>query len=790
MQSAWTASQKNCVGTARSLESHVWFTTHKGILGEIYYPRVDLAAVKDLGLLVTDGKNFFSEEKTATKSTVEWLQEGVPGFRLTNECVEGRYVIIKEIITDPQRHVVLQRTQFKALVGEISDYHVYALMNPHLGNHGSGNNARVDAYKGVPMLMADRNGVAVALACSTEWLERSVGYVGRSDGWQDIQAHHVMKWHYENAQDGNVALVGEVDLSSGGEFVLAIGFGITSSEAAHRARASLDQGFDGCWKLYAGQWADWQKTLDPLQSEKKAGNPMYRVSTAVLATHESKDFQGGTIASLSFPWGEAHGDKDQGGYHLVWPRDAYESAGALLAANAKDEILRALDFFQTTQESDGHWAQNMWLDGTGFWTGIQLDEVAAPILLLDLARRHGRVNAAGMKRFWPMVRQAVKYIVTHGPSSPQDRWEEDAGLTAYTLGAMIAALLIAADMADNHDESTLGAFLRSTADSWNASIEQWTYVENTSLARKVGVAGYYVRIAPKERLSGQTPIADEKITIANRSGQTEFSAAEIVSPDALALVRFGLRAANDPRIVNTIRVIDATLKVETPHGPCWHRYNHDGYGETADGSPFNKTGIGRAWPLLTGERAHYELAAGNKKEARRLLDTMEALASASGLISEQVWDTDAIPAKDLFLGRPSGSARPLVWAHAEHLKLLRSLADNAVFDTPPQTVARYLHGKQRAAPAIWRFEEKIKSMPQHHTLRLETQAAACVRWTADDWATPQCAATTDSGIGLHFVDLDTTSLAPGATVSFTFFWPGAERWEQHNFSVIIAAAGT
>ena len=129
-----------------------------------------------------------------------------------------------------------------------------------------------------------------------------------------------------------------------------------------------------------------------------------------------------------------------------------------------------------------------------------------------------------------------------------------------------------------------------------------------------------------------------------------------MSPDALALVRFGLRAAEDPRVLNTVRVIDALLEVNTPGGPAWHRYNGDGYGEHEDGAPFDGTGVGRAWPLLTGERAHYELAAGRWNVAERLLGALEAFANESGLLSEQLWDAPDIPERGLFFGRPSGAA--------------------------------------------------------------------------------------------------------------------------------------
>ena len=782
----WTTSQKNGVGTARGLESHVWFATARGVLGEVFYPRVDRPAVKDMQLLVAaPADGFFADEPTGTKSKVEWLGDGVPGFKLTNTCKAGRFVIVKTIVADPVRHVVLQQTTFTARQGKLSDYHVYALLAPHLDDSGRGDAATVGQFKGVPMLMCESDDMGVALACSAPWLKRSAGYVGRSDGWQDVSRHHAMRWQYDTADDGNVALTGEVDLhASGGTFTLALGFGRTAGEAGHRARASLNQGFDAAADLYAKQWTAWHDTLRPIASGGKANCSAFRVSTTVMAVHESKDFQGGTVASLSFPWGEAHGDKDKGGYHLVWPRDDYEAAGAMLAAGASAEVVRALDFFQATQEPSGYWPQNMWMDGTGFWTGIQLDETAAPILLLDLARRNQKIGNAQLKRFWPMVRQAVGYMVRHGPSSPMDRWEEDAGLTAFTLASLIAALLIAADLADEHGEPALGTFCRQTADDWNDSIERWTYATGTDLAKQVGVDGYYVRIAPPEHLSLRTSLAEETIKIPNLADDDVFPVVDIVSVDALALVRFGLRDAKDPRMVNTVKVIDAVLKVDTPHGPTWHRYNHDGYGEKADGAPFDKTGVGRIWPLFAGERGHYELAAGNVAGARKMLETMESLAGDTGLISEQVWDGEPIPEKNLIPGRPSGSARPLVWAHAEHVKLARSLADGVVFDTPPQTVARYLKKHTVPPHRTWRFDGQIASVPAGKTLRVLTLARAHVRWTTDGWATCHDTEATDTNVGVCYADLP----ADGDAVVFTFRWLTDDRWEGENFTVAVTAA--
>jgi glucoamylase len=783
----WTTSQKEGVGTARSLTSHVWFSIEHGVLGEIFYPRVDLPSVKDMGMLVTADDDFFSEEKCDTDSKVSWLKDGVPGFEVVNTCKQGRYSITKKIIADPSRHTLLQQTRFDVLKGSAGDFHLYVLIAPHLGNRGDDNNARVGSFKGIPMLLAERGGLGLALACTSPWVGRSVGYVGASDGWQDLHRHKKMTWFYDKADNGNVAMMGEIDIAKDGAFTLAVGFGTTALEAAHRARTSLDRGFDDARQLYEKQWTDWQQSLRPMSSSSKARSDAYRVSTSVLAVHESKDFQGGTVASLSIPWGEVHGDADKGGYHVLWPRDAYETAGAILAAGGKDEITRALDFYQTTQEADGHWPQNMWLDGSMNWTGIQLDETAAPILLLNLARREKRVSAAEVKRLWPMVRNAAGYLIRKGPSSPMDRWEEDAGLTAFTLASIIAALLVAAELADEHGEPKLAEYCTQTADAWNGSIESWTYVEGTPLAKQVGVSGYYLRIAPPKTLQGVSPL-EQELKIPNLPGSDDkFPAWQIVSVDALALVRFGLRKADDPKMLNTVRVIDAVLKVETPHGESWHRYNHDGYGENPDGSPFDKTGVGRIWPLFAGERAHYELAAGHTEQARRLLGVMESLASDTGLISEQAWDSDPIPEKALFPGRPSGSARPLVWAHAEHVKLIRSLADGTVFDTPRQTVARYLESTHPASYACWRFDAQAKSIPQGQTLRLETTAPPRVRWTPDDWVTPHEAEAIDTGVGLFVTDLPTHALPPGTMIAFTFYWPQENKWEGRNFIVEVAA---
>jgi glucoamylase len=773
----WTSSAKAGVGAALGSASRVWFTLSHGILDEVYYPRVDQACTRDFGLIVTGAGGFFSEEKRDTTHRVTW-EPGVPAFRVVNECPVGRYRVEKEIVTDPERAVLLQRVHFHPGSGGLEDYHLVALLAPHIGNRGGDNLAWVGGYKGMPMLFAEARGTALALAADAPWRTRSVGYVGASDAWQDLRRHGEMTWSYPRAGRGNVALAGEVDLAAaGGTFVLALGFGRTWAEAGQRARASLQSGFDRVGHRFEEEWRQWWRGLAPPLPD----DDLFRASGVVLRVHESASFPGGMIASLSIPWGFSKGDDDMGGYHLVWPRDLVECAGGLMAVGALAEATRVLGYLRATQEPDGHWPQNMWLDGTPYWSGVQMDETALPILAVDLAVRAGCPVEVG--DYWPMVRRAAGYLVRNGPVTGQDRWEEDGGYSPFTLAAEVAALLVAADLAERCGERGLCGYLRETADLWNEGIDQWTYATGTDLAAEVGVDGYYVRVVTPEAGGAPSP-ARGWVPIKNRPpGDASEPAAEVVSPDALGLVRFGLRAPGDPRILSTVRAIDHLLRVDTSLGPAWRRYNHDGYGEHADGSPFDGSGIGRPWPLLTGERAHYELAAGNFQTARDLAEAMRRFAGERRLLPEQMWDGPSLPERELEPGGPTGSAMPLVWAHAEYVKLIRSLGEEAVFDCPPQTVARYRDGGRVPAQTIWRWNLRTRRLAPGRDLRVEVLEAAVVHWSADGWETVADIPTRDTGLGIHVADLPTRSLEAGAEVVFTFH--GADRWEGIDHRVEV-----
>jgi len=233
-----------------------------------------------------------------------------------------------------------------------------------------------------------------------------------------------------------------------------------------------------------------------------------------------------------------------------------------------------------------------------------------------------------------------------------------------TLAITIAALVCGADLLEAAGDGASAQFVREPADFLEAHIERWTVTTEGRLV--TDVPRHFVRINPN--IGGEGPDTAH-IVLDNQppGGQYRYAARDIVGAGFLELVRYGIRDPHDPVIVDSLRVVDAVLKFDAPAGPVWRRYNHDGYGQQVDGATYKGWGVGRPWPLLTGERGHYELAAG--RDAEPYARAMERFAVGIGLIPEQIRDQASLPQKLLFHGGPTGSALPLLWAHAEYLAL-------------------------------------------------------------------------------------------------------------------------
>ena len=411
---------------------------------------------------------------------------------------------------------------------------------------------------------------------------------------------------------------------------------------------------------------------------------------------------------------------------------------------------------------------------------MQLDEIAAPILLAYRLHREG----VTLGRFDPcvMILRAAAYLIRQGPVTAQERWEENAGYSPSTLATVIAGLVCAAEFAKQLSETDTADFILQYADWLAAHVEEWTVTTAGELVE--GFRRHYIRINPTDP-EMPDPHADPNTTmLAVANGGGIHPARNVVGGDFLHLVRLGIRAADDPIVRDSIAVIDRLLKRDLPQGPCWRRYNHDGYGQKEDGSAFDGTGVGRSWPILTGERGHYELAAGH--DPKSFIAAMEKFANEGGMISEQLWDAEDLPEKGMRRGLPTGAAMPLCWSHAEYVSLVRSAHDGVCFDRVEPAFQRYVVNPVASRHEIWTFRHPLRRMPHGKILRIIVAEDATIVWSANDWAsTDRVDAANNSALDLWFADLPTEQCAGGLAIEFTFFWKEAQRWEGRNYSVAV-----
>jgi glucoamylase len=733
---SWTSSAKDMVSTALGA-GRLWATFGYGIVNEVYWPSTGEPQIRDLGFIIKGPKGW-TEIKRAARYLLTTPKPHVPLPQVVHESEDYRLVL--EYLPHPLRDALLINFRLEG-----DGLTLYALLAPHLGRDTAGNSA----HAGVD-LTAQQGAVAVNLTADCGFSRTSAGYVGASDGWQDFDKNGEMQWSYAEAADGNIALMGELAASSG---ILALAFAETPEGARTLARSSLADDYGATRDMFIAGWDAWGENLIiPYTSPELARAAT--LSATVIKMHEDRTYAGAVVASLSVPWGQSH--NDPGGYHLVWTRDAVEAALALVVAGKTDDALRVLAYLIGTQGDDGSWAQNYYPSGGGYWTGNQLDEVALPALLAAKLMAVG--TPVTSRAVETMVRRAIGYIVRNGPMSDQDRWEENAGASPFTLSTTISALVATAHYFDAGERD----YMLALADCWNERIESWTYVLDGPLSEAHNIAGYYIRLGPRVSDGGLRGVIDVRN---RRDGRTDAEA--LVGLEFLYLVRTGLRRAHDPRIVDSVHLIDSLLRVETPSGPSFRRYNGDGYGEHSDGRPFDGTGRGRLWPLLTGERGHYAIAAG--ENAQPYLDAMSRMTGPGGLIPEQIWDTDPIPALGLYPGKPSGSAMPLVWAHAEFVKLLAAQANGRPAELFDAVESRWSGRAPVAETWFWRRNSLFRQSPRRR-LAFEDPSPFTLAYSLDDG--PETTLTSTPGhFGLCEVVLAPETLGTAGKLTFSLTLP-------------------
>jgi glucoamylase len=674
----WPSAAKQGFGTANSLRSKVWFTLAQGVLTEVYFPMIDVPNSQMLQLVVVTAAGKVETESEDTTHSVQVLDNARSlSFRQENKARSGAYLITKTYAVDPRRDSLLIEVKFRWQAKGPCQCSLYVYYDPSLNNSGRHDSGWTE---GDALLAADAD-KASALITEPQFAQRTNGYLGTSDGLSQLRAAKKIE-SFDRAEDGNIVQVGRIPASRTSAnaigFTLALGYGNTAAAALTNARGSLTRGFETVQSEYESGWHKYVATLPTIEPKYQR---QFTMSAMVLKALEDKTYRGAFIASPSIPWGGGPNANEPtvSGYHAVWSRDLYHVATAFDALGDRAAANRALDYlFKIQQKTDGSFPQNSWVDGRPIGGGLQMDQVAFPLIL---SYQFGRTD----RNIWLRhIKPAADFIVRKGPATDQDRWEEKRGYSPATIAAEIAGLVCAAHIARiNHDTASNDLYLR-TADNWAKNVERWTATTNGSY----GDRNYYLRITEND-----DPNDGAKIEI--NSGGGIFDEREIVDAGFLELVRLGIKAADDPLIEKSVAVVDRLIKVETPVGAGWYRYNHDAYGERADGRPYDgRNGKGRLWTLLTGERGEYDLALDEKVMARKRLDTMMGFANQGLMISEQVWDQGEGPAAGFRTGSGTGSATLLAWSMAQFIRLALNLKSGQNLDTPVVVSSRYLKRSQ------------------------------------------------------------------------------------------------
>jgi glucoamylase len=739
-------ARKDCVGTATGTTSKVWYTVAGGVLSDTYEPAIDNTNVSTLQYIVTNGTSFTDLQTRDMTYTVSADPTGMACTVTATDAPHG-YRLTTTYLTDPGRDTVLMHTRLTAIPGSgtsVAGLHLYARLDAHVNGNGGGGTDNAGANTGV---VATAGGSAVPVVSSTNTVTNatnrtyavptymaladsspapaaSVGYAGTaSDGLTQLDTSRALT-PYNSAPDGHIVATQELAPGRDGTITLALGFGRSQAGAISTAQGSLQTPFQLKELKYLAGWVAYDAGLkrppahfpgEPASATAKLIDHYY-LSANVLKASEDKTFPGAIVASLASPWGQAvPAGVDSGGepsyfgsYREVFSRDLYEAFtglltdGDLATARAADRFL-----FDRQQLPDGSMPRNSLLNGekapdTG---GLQLDEVAYPILM-DL-----QAGLAGDNDLWANhVRPAADFLVAHGPSDGNERWEEQTGFSPSTIAAEIAGLTAASVIAADHHDQSRARLYQATADFFQRSIKSWDVTTTGPDA-----PSYFIRLS-------KTGDPNAAISYSLGNGGPTVDQRSVIDGGFQELVRLGELPVTDPDVTASLGVLDKQISVTTPSGTGYYRYGNsaalgsaDGYGDcyqpsqtacTTPGAPWPPTdiGTGHLWPVLSGERAESDLAQGQGPAAAGLLNSMINFSSGVGLVPEQAWEdpdlaaspygSDPATASIGFTdGKAAGSASPLTWAQAQELRLILGLGTGHTVETPAATVARYLtHG--------------------------------------------------------------------------------------------------
>ena len=726
-------ARKDCLGTARNTTSKVWFTVADGVLSDVYYPTIDNTNVETLQYVVTDGSSFTDLQTRDMTSTVRALDSSGMACRVTTTPASGKYRIVTDYVADPGANAILMKVAFDVDTNA-GALRLYLRFDPTVNGNGGGgggnggaDSATTDTSTGHTILVAsDPNTVTNAVnrdyaqpvyaALDGPFSESTNGFAGTaSDGLTQLDASHALTTSYTTASNGNVVqtarvMGGKKEDDGGLDFTVALGFGASQAAAVQMAESALKHTFDKARHDSEQGWDAYDRTLnDPPKSlpgitSKRADDlgDAYFVNANVLKASEDKTFPGAIVASMASPWGQAVSAGDPGNtyfgsYREIFARDLYEIWTGLMAAGDRATARDATLFlFERQQQADGSMPRNSLLNGKvapdSF--GTQLDETAYPLLMADELRL---TNAS---LYANHIKPAANFVASHGPAFGVERWEEQDGYSPSTIAAEIAGLIAAAHLADVNNDPISAAVWRGVADDYQRSIKSWTVTTTGPLAPR-----YFIRLS-------KTGDPNAAISYNVGNGGPTLDQRSVIDAGFLELARLGELPANDPDILASLPVVDATIRSNTASGFGWHRYNGDGYGDrSSDGRPWAPSGVGTGhlWPALSSERGEQSLQTGDATGAASLLDGMDQFAGGVSLIPEQDWENPDLPASPygtppetasigFVNGEPAGSANPLSWSAASFVRLFADIGAGSLVDRPRSTFQRYVARTQGATP--------------------------------------------------------------------------------------------